>query len=167
MQVVIALQLTVAAGVEENFKLVALVPSAKPVPVTVTLVPPAREPVSGASSVTVGGPNLKWSGEEMALVPAAVVTVTSATAPAVDAGETAVIELAELTVKLLAAAAPNETAVAPEKSVPVIFTLVPPAAAPLLGATFVTVGAGGWPTATVLAVPMLVPSAAKTVRATR
>ena len=38
----------------------------------------------------------------MALVPPAVVTVTS-TVPAVPAGEVAVIEVAELTVKLVAA----------------------------------------------------------------
>jgi hypothetical protein len=37
---------------------------------------------------------------------------------------------------------PKFTAVAPVKPVPVIVTLVPPAVGPLLGLTFVTVGAG-------------------------
>ena len=50
-----------------------------------------------------------------------------------------------------------ETAVAPEKVVPVIFTLVPPPAGPVAGDTPVTLGAGGGPTRMVRAVPMLVP----------
>jgi hypothetical protein len=164
---VVVPQLIEAAVVDPNLKLVALVPSAKPVPVTSTLVSPALVPAGGFTSVTVGGPNLKWSRNDLALVPDGVLTVTSATVAAVAGGDTAVIELSELTLKLLAAAAPNETAVAPEKVLPVIFTLVPPPAGPLAGDTPVTLGAGGGPTRMVRAVPMLVPSAAKTVSATR
>jgi hypothetical protein len=60
----------------------------------------------------------------MALVPPAVVTVTS-TVP-IPAGEVAVIWVALLTAKEAAALLPNLTAVAPEKLVPVMVTLVPP-----------------------------------------
>ena len=58
------------------------------------------------------------------------------------AGLTAVIEVGELTVKLIAGTPPNATAVAPVKLVPVIVTLVPPAAGPDVGLMPVTVGAG-------------------------
>ncbi len=58
------------------------------------------------------------------------------------AAVTAVIWVAELTVKLAAAVAPNFTAVAPVKLVPVMTTLVPPVAGPDVGARPVTVGAG-------------------------
>jgi hypothetical protein len=57
-----------------------------------------------------------------------VVTVTS-TVP-LPAGAMAVIELAELTVKLEAFVEPNRTAVAPLKLVPAIVTAVPSAAGP-------------------------------------
>jgi hypothetical protein len=56
-------------------------------------------------------------------------------------GETAVIDVAEFTVKLLALAEPNLTAVAPVKPVPVMVTLVPPLGGPRLGSTLLTVGA--------------------------
>ncbi len=73
-------------------------------------------------------------------VPPTVVTLT-VTEP-VPAGDVAVICVAELTVKLAAAVPPNCTAVAPVKLVPVMTTLVPPAAGPDVGARPVTVGAG-------------------------
>ena len=56
------------------------------------------------------------------------------------AGEVAVICVAELTVNEAALFAPNFTAVAPVKLVPVITTDVPPPARPLLGETPVTEG---------------------------
>jgi hypothetical protein len=74
----------------------------------------------------------------MALVPPAVVTVTS-TVP-IPAGEVAVIWVVLLTVKEPAALLPNLTAVAPEKFVPVMVTLAPPDGGPVFGLTFVTVG---------------------------
>ena len=49
--------------------------------------------------------------------------------------------VAELTVKPVAFVAPNITAVAPPKLVPVIVTVVPPVLGPLVGETLVTVGA--------------------------
>jgi hypothetical protein len=162
---VLEAQLTDAAARVPNLKLVPA-PVANPLPVTVTVVPPALGPESGLTPVTVGAANLKWSAEEIALVPLGVVTLTS-TVPLVAGGETAVIELAELTVKPAAALAPNDTAVASVKLVPAIVTLVAPLAGPDLGARLLTVGVGGAPTTTVLAVPMLVPSLANTVSATR
>jgi hypothetical protein len=55
------------------------------------------------------------------------------------AGEVAVIWVALLTVKE-AAVLPNLTAVAPEKLLPVMVTLVPPDCGPVFGVTLVTVG---------------------------
>ena len=66
-------------------------------------------------------------------------TVTS-TAP-LPAGEVAVIEVAPLTVTAVALVAPNFTAVAPEKLLPVMVTLVPPVARPLDGEIELTTGA--------------------------
>ena len=62
-------------------------------------------------------------------MPAGVVTVMS-TVPAASAGATAVICVAESTVKLVAAVLPKETAVAPVKLVPVMVTVVPPRVEP-------------------------------------
>jgi hypothetical protein len=73
------------------------------------------------------------------LVPAVVVTSTLA-GPAEPAGVTAVIEVGETTVKLVAAAPPIVTAAAPVKSVPVIVTEVPPPVGPEFGEMLVTVG---------------------------
>jgi len=81
------------------------------------------------------------SAEVAALVPLGPVTVTSTVPP--PAGETAVIELAELTVKPAAMRPPNLTAVEPLKLDPVMLTEVPPASGPPLGLSPVTVGAGG------------------------
>jgi hypothetical protein len=50
------------------------------------------------------------------------------------------MDVAELTVKLLAATEPNITAVAPLKSVPVMLTEVPPAVLPLVGEMELIVG---------------------------
>jgi hypothetical protein len=110
-------------------------------PVIVTLVPPAVEPDDGLTAVTVGaGTNVYWSALLVALVPPGVVTVTS-TVP-VPAGVVAMIAVALATVNELAAVPPNLTAVAPVRLVPVIVTLLPPAAGPDDGDTPVTVGAG-------------------------
>ena len=64
---------------------------------------------------------------------AGVVTVTS-TVPAAGrgGGRDLVVELT--TVTLVAASAPKSTAVAPVKLVPVMVTMVPPAAGPAVGA---------------------------------
>ena len=69
-----------------------------------------------------------------------MVTVTSTT-PAEALGSTAVIEVALLTVKLVAVVVPNFTALELLRLVPVIATVVPPANGPAVGLTPVTVGA--------------------------
>ena len=71
-------------------------------------------------------------------VPLGLVTVTL-TVP-VPAGETAVIDVAELTVKLAAGVVPKSTAVAPVSCRPVMVTVVPPAGGPDPGVTPVTIG---------------------------
>src|SRR5450631_2099400 len=104
-----------------------------------TLVPPLAGPDVGARPVTVGaGKNVKVPADVP--VPLGVVTLT-VTAPT-PAAVTAVIWVAELTVKLAAAVAPNFTAVAPVKLVPVMTTLVPPASGPDVGVRPEIVGAG-------------------------
>ena len=59
----------------------------------------------------------------------------------VPAGDVAVIEVPELTVKPVAGVAPKLTAVAPVNPVPVTVTEVPPAVGPAVGEIEVTVGA--------------------------
>ncbi|OLP47167.1 hypothetical protein BJF91_10780 [Allorhizobium taibaishanense] len=63
--------------------------------------------------------------------------------PAVPAGVTAVIRVAETTLKLVAACPPIVTAVAPVKAVPVMVIVVPPTVEPVGGVTAVTFGATG------------------------
>jgi len=78
----------------------------------------------------------------VALVPPAVVTVTSTLPAAGTFGEVTVICVAEFTVTLVAETVPNLTAVAPVRFVPVMVTVVPPVATPELGDTLVTLGGG-------------------------
>ena len=80
-----------------------------------------------------------WSAADVADVPPVVVTLTS-TVP-VPAGDVAVIWVAELTVKVVAAVAPKITAVAPVNPVPLMVTVVPPDPGPEVGEIDVTVGA--------------------------
>ena len=80
--------------------------------------------------------------DETALVPPEATTVTS-TAPVPWAGDTAVIDVDENTVKDSAANRANRTAVTTVKFAPVIVTVVPPVVEPLAGVTAVTVGSGG------------------------
>jgi hypothetical protein len=76
------------------------------------------------------------------LVPAVVVTVTMGLAlvSGVNGGEVAVIDVAELTVKLVAFVAPNLTSVTLVKLVPLIVTAVPPVGGPMEFSSPVTVG---------------------------
>jgi hypothetical protein len=74
-------------------------------------------------------------------VPAGVVTKTLRIIAA-WAGETAVIEVSEFTVKLVADNGPKRTLVAPVNPEPVMVTLVPPAVGPEVGLIEVTAGAG-------------------------
>ena len=104
-----------------------------------TVVPPASGPNVGAKPEMLGAGRYPKVPADVP-VPFGVVTLT-VTAPA-PAGATAVICVAELTVKLVALMPPNCTAVAPVKPVPVMMTLVPPAAGPDVGARPVIVGGG-------------------------
>lgn len=74
-------------------------------------------------------------------VPAGVVTVT-VFAPVVPEGAVAVIDVALFTARLVAAAPPTVTLVAPVRLVPVMVILVPPSVDPEVGETAVMVGAG-------------------------
>src|SRR5208283_4001145 len=110
-----------------------------PVPVTVTVVPPATGPAAGVTPVTVGtGSYVNWSDAEVALVPPGVVTVTS-TVP-VPAGDFMVREVGEAMSRPVPAVDPNLTDVAPVKPVPVTVTVVPPVRGPAPGVMPVTVG---------------------------
>jgi hypothetical protein len=109
--VICVAELTVKLVAAVPPKLTAVAP-VKLVPVIVTDPPPAVVPLDGLTPVTVGGATKRyWSAEDVSEVPAAFTTVTS-TVPAECAGAVAVIEVAELIVKLLAAVVPKLTAVA-------------------------------------------------------
>jgi len=122
-----------------NVMRVADTPTANPLPVIVTAVPPAGGPVFGLTLVTVGV-NSNVSFDEMGLVPCFVVTLTSTFPAVAPGGDTAVIEVGECTVKLVAFVEPNRTALACLKWVPPMVTTVPPVAGPPPGVTLVTVG---------------------------
>ena len=86
---------------------------------------------------------MNWFALAVGDCPPAVVTRTLIV-PAERAGEVAVMLVAELTVKFVAAVPPKETAVAPVKPVPVSVTAVPPAVGPVVGLRPVTAGTGAW-----------------------
>ena len=65
---------------------------------------------------------MNWSADVIGVVPPGVVTVMFTTPAELVAGVTAVMEVAEFTVKLAAGVLPKETPVAPVKPVPVIVT---------------------------------------------
>src|SRR5438445_225859 len=125
------------AAVPPKFTAVARV---KFVPVMVTALPPAVGPAVGEAEVTVGrATKVYWSAEPVADVPPGVTTVMS-TVPADSAGATAVILVADTTVKEVAAVPPKLTAVARVKLVPVMVTVFPPAVGPAVGEPACTVG---------------------------
>ena len=113
-------------------KLTAVVP-VKLVPVNVTVLPVAA--LVGVNEVIIGaGMNINPASVP---VPPGVVTLTF---PEVPAATTAVMLVAETTLKEVAAVPPKLTAVAPVKSVPVKVTVVVEPA--LVGVNEVIVGAG-------------------------
>ena len=135
---VIVVEFTTTTPVAAVDPKATVAPGAKFVPEMVTAVPPPESPLFGLTDVTVGmAKKVNWSAGDVADVPPVVVTVTS-TVP-VPAGDVAVIDVGEATVKP-AFVAPNLTAVAPVKLLPEIVTAVPPAAGPLPGLTAVTEG---------------------------
>ena len=127
---------TPVAAVEPN---ATVSPDAKPVPVMVTVVPPATGPLVGLTALTAtGGTYVNVSAELVELVCPPLVTVTS-TVPE-PAGLVAVIDVALFTVTPVAAVPPNATVAPDAKPVPEMVTGVPPAAGPLAGLTPDTVG---------------------------
>ena len=126
---------TLVAAVLPN---VTVAPAAKFVPVIVTLVLPAVEPVFGETLVIVGVATKVNALARLPLCPPEV-TVT-VVGPALPAGVVAVICVALTTTTFVAAVPPTVTAAPEAKPVPVIVMLVLPAVGPLLGETFVTVG---------------------------
>ena len=84
---------------------------------------------------------MNWSALLVAEVPFGVVTVTSTAPLRLTTGLVAMICVSLLTVKLLAAVEPKAMPVAPLNPVPVMVTLIPPLAGPLVGLIPVTVGA--------------------------
>ncbi len=99
--------------------------------------------VTAAVTHPGNGAKVKLSSPDVALVPLGVVTVTC-TVPGACAGLTALTWESETNVKL-AAVDPNETPSTPVNPQPLIVTLVPPAAGPVLGETPVTDGAPPMP----------------------
>ena len=91
--------------------------------------------VKAVGQVNVGGVTSKWVKPAMLPVPFPFSTVTL---PDALPATVAVISVLEFTVNNAAFAPPNFTPVTPEKSVPVITTVVPQE--PLLGLKAVTVG---------------------------
>jgi hypothetical protein len=130
------LTVNVEAAVDPNLTAVAPV---NPLPRRLTTVAPESGPELGEIPETVV-PYVNLSDVLVVDVPAAVVTVMS-TVPAAPLGDTAVMEDVLTTVYEVAAVAPNCTAVAPMKPVPVSVTEVPPTVPPVVGASPVTVGA--------------------------
>ncbi len=92
--------------------------------------------------VTVGvGMYMDWSAALVVEVPPGVGTITS-TMP-FPVGLTTVICVSLTMVKFVTAAAPNETLVAQLNPLPVMVTLVPPPAGPLIGLMLDTDGGVG------------------------
>jgi hypothetical protein len=131
----LSLRIVYAAGLAPKNVPVAVV---NPVPVIVTLLPPAIAPPVGDKLVRVGATTY-WNIAPL-LVAAAVSTVT-ALAPATPAGEVAVTELSELTVKA-AGVVPKYTPRVSIKPAPVMVTVVPPVVCPAVGAMELITGAG-------------------------
>jgi hypothetical protein len=120
-------------------------PVTNPVPDTVTDVPPVTGPVAGDRPVTVGTGAVyaKLSVvPDVELDPPEVVTCTSTVLTVTVAGDTTVIDVADTTVTLVPASAPNATDAPVRKPVPVIVTVVPPDVGPVAGEIDVTVGTG-------------------------
>jgi hypothetical protein len=168
---------TELAGVDPNATAEPLV---KPVPVIVTLVPPAVGPLDGLTSVTVGAESyVYWSAgvaedvNWLFVEPLTMLSVTmTSTVPGVAfAGTAAVIEVLETTSTRGAGFefdGPKLTVAPLPKLVPVIVTVEPPPSCPTFGVTDVTVGTFvyvKWSTAEVADVPPGVVTVMSTVLA--
>ena len=135
---VMVVLLTTVTLVAEALPKVTVAPETKLVPVMVTAVPPAVDPLLGLTPVTLGVTTYVKPLARLPLCPL-LVTVT-VTAPALPAGVVAVMLVLLTTVTFVAAAVPKVTVAPAAKFVPVMVTPVPPAVEPLFGLTLVTVG---------------------------
>jgi len=116
-----------------------LVAPVKPVPVIITLVPPAIGPVEGVMLVKVGcGTIYVYAPVPPVAVPFGVV-ITTFTAPAAWEGVVTETAVLLITVRPVAVEPPIITADAPAKPVPIIVTSVPPAIGPVDGVMLVMV----------------------------
>jgi len=136
---VIVVLLTTVTPVAAAVPNVTVALEAKFVPVIVTAVPPAVDPLFGLTPVTVGGVTYVNPLARLPLRPLVLVTATG-TAPGLPAGAVAVIVVLFTTVTPVACTLPNFTVAPAAKFVPMIVTAVPPAGVPLFGLTLVTVG---------------------------
>ena len=132
-------QFTDVPAVFLNSSVVPL-PSAKPLPLTVTDVPPASGPLAGLTLVTVGFSYLNTAFEFGALGPPLNVDTVTGTVLEVFGGARTVIEVGEFSFVVVAWTLPKVTVNGATKPVPVIVTEVPPEAGPFLAESFVTVG---------------------------
>ena len=141
LQLVADEQLTKVAPVPP--KLAVVLPGTKPVPETVTAVPPLSGPTLGLMAVTLGITSyVNWSAEEIEVVPPGVVTVRS-TMPAEPEGALAVHEVVDEQLTAVAGFEPNLAELEPTtKPVPVTLTTVPPTSGPALGLMAETLGTG-------------------------
>ncbi len=99
MTAVIEVALTTITLVAATPPIVTVAPVVKPVPVSVTAVPPAAGPLTGLIAVTVGAATNVKPFARLPLWPSRLVTTTS-TAPGACAAVTAVIEVALTTITL-------------------------------------------------------------------
>ena len=121
------------------FTLTLVVP-VKLVPVMVNAVPPKVVPVAGETLAMVGAGTTYVNALALLAVPPAVVTATLL-APAIPAGDLAVMEVAVATT-LVAATPFTLTLVVPVKLVPLMVNAVPPKVVPEAGDTSAMVGTG-------------------------
>jgi hypothetical protein len=136
---VIVVLFTTTTFVADPLPNVTVAPVAKFVPVIVTAVPPAVDPVFGLTLLTVGATTYVYPLVRLPLCEPKLVTVT-VTAPAIPAGVVVVIVVPFTTTTFVAAVPPNVTVAPVAKFVPVIVTAVPPDVDPVFGLTLLTVG---------------------------
>jgi hypothetical protein len=114
-------------------------PETKPVPVTVTDVPPTLGPLVGVTAVTVGPATYVKQSEQLPFCPSGLATVTFTT-PAAWAVVVPVM-LVGLIADTVSGDPAKDTLDPLTKLVPATVTVVPPALGPLFGVTDVTAGA--------------------------
>ena len=138
---VIEVALDTTTFVADTPPIFTLVVPIKFVPVMVMVVAPKVEPLDGVTLEIVGAGTTYVNEIACVVDPLGVVTTIVLAPIVVDAGVTAVIEVALTTTTLVAATPPTFTLVAPIKFVPVMVIAVPPVVGPVAGLTLKIVGA--------------------------